>query len=686
MRNLILPLLLLVCGIQVHAKNKSPAKTAAQPAPVYVQPLPQPPPEPQSPAVIAHRAAWVRKASILLTGKEGYHTYELEQALGGSDEDWTKYQTEALKQLFASDEFSKKMTTEILEHLGLPTEVYYYDANIKFVASQHIKRILNDGAPWSSLFNSREVFYNGRNRQHVQFYKRLFGAALNVPDFNFPPEADISKSEFNVIRAKDPGLVDAVAGFFTTPDFFSRYFNTGTNENRKRAAAMYRILLCDEMKPVILSDAHLERELLLATMNDLTGQGQKQIEPVVGADQHATNPECQVCHRKLEPAGKLFQTSPKSPTRNSLATQFVFGSQSQNVLGIGQWVDAALKSDASRRCQVRFFWNYTIGKNVPLSDDQMNELLKIYDAKNENVQAMLTELIQRREFSATAQQLENRPVTFSDVRPLLQRCDSCHSGESTMPDFGSLPFDKDPARHTSWLKRIAKETDLLHMGAKSTMPPAKAGWKPTTMEYRLLAKWIADGARDEKGVPTLAEPVLNEGVKLGITEATFLPTFRRYLRQRDLVFIAYANYQPKLSSTCVSFAANNGEPIATAVDLGAYSFNKLAPLLEVPGPAYFTYLARCAAPGMAKNYLSRTNTASSLSVKLDGAQDLAMAEALFEQAFGKFRFYGVRKEIMVKRTLTAARGAFAGESEVPAEELALKLAVAITSLPEFSTY
>ena len=42
-----------------------------------------------------------------------------------------------------------------------------------------------------------------------------------------------------------------LAGALTTPLFFSRYATTGINKNRRRAAAIFRIFLCDKMTAAI---------------------------------------------------------------------------------------------------------------------------------------------------------------------------------------------------------------------------------------------------------------------------------------------------------------------------------------------------------------------------------------------------------------------------------------------------
>ncbi len=526
------------------------------------------------------------------------------------------------------------------------------------------------------------------SRRDVNFYKRLFGKDLEVPDYTFKNDPPSEISYKKISARGDARLSNAVAGFFTTPEFFNRYYNSGTNENRKRAAAMYRLVLCDEMKPVILSDEHLERELLMATINDLTAEGRAQKPvPSPSADQHASNPECQLCHRKLEPAGKLFSASAKSPTPSSLASQFVFDQQSVNVIGLGQWVDAALATEASKSCQIRFFWNLAIGKNVPLSEKQMADLRNSFAASGESVPQLLAKLVTLPEFSESAQDLEARPVTIRDVKPLLRRCDSCHSGKEAIPEFAYLPYASDPASHARWLKKIAKETDIHNLGAKSVMPPAKAGWKPTTMEYRLLAKWLADGARDENGKPTTDEQIVVNKPKLGLSEATFLPTFRRYLRQRELERITTANYTTTLPSVCFfpNIYSSNNEPTLIGTDLGGFSFTKLGPLIEVPGPNYFTFIGRCVAPAIAQNFMQANRAQFASSIKM-GNNDTGIASAMFNHFFGEHRIVGAAREAMINRALNSVRAKRSTQAEVSVDDLALDFAIAFSSTPEFLVY
>jgi len=630
---------------------------------------------------IAERATWLRKASLILQGQDA-DSAAYGQMASVTNEQWSAHQKQQLEQIFASDQFKKKMNTEIIEHLGLPAESQRYDENIKYPSSQYIKNILSGSAPWSSLFNSRDVYMDPKSPRDVHFYKRIFGGSLPVADYSFKDSNGQQTYNYVRLSAKSEEQKDALAGFFTTPEFFSRYFNTGTNENRKRAAALYRLLLCDEMKPVILSDAHLERELLMSTISDLKDGQQQPAPPATVADQHGSQPDCQVCHRKLDPAAKLFSAAPMSPALKSMSSFFVLGQQSQSILGLGQWVDAALKTDSAKRCQVRFFWNFVIGKNVPLSEDTMQNLVKVYDSSRENVRVLIEKLILMPEFTMPAQQLEERPVTFGDVRPLLRRCDSCHAGEGHMPDFASLPIGFQASEHSRWLKKIVKETDLENLGAKAAMPPAKAGWKPSTMEYRMLAKWLADGARDERGVPTTNEVIIASKPKLGVAEPTFLPTFRRFLRTRDLDGVTLHGYG---GSSCFGYSTRN-EPSMTAIETGSASFHKIAPVLEVAGPGYYTFVARCVVPGLVQKFSHSVLDSGEGQIKLDAPEVEALANQIFEMMFGKYRFYGETRAKMIDRVVGASKQRRKSAASVAKKDLYNDFITGFASMPQFLVY
>ncbi len=108
---------------------------------------------------LAERAKWLRKTSILLTGQDSMSS-DYAQAVRLNQSDWIAFQQSKLNQIFSSVEYSKKLTTEVLEHLGIPAEPSRFDLNEKFATSQLVLQVVKEGAPWSSLFNSRDVYYN----------------------------------------------------------------------------------------------------------------------------------------------------------------------------------------------------------------------------------------------------------------------------------------------------------------------------------------------------------------------------------------------------------------------------------------------------------------------------------------------------------------------------------------------
>ncbi|MBL7542847.1 MAG: hypothetical protein JNL11_03480 [Bdellovibrionaceae bacterium] len=128
-----------------------------------------------------------------------------------------------------------------------------------FIPAFHllVQESLKYNKPWSYLFEGKEyiLFYGNtyafQNTENSVFYSPLDKAVISSESFdlnffsqdqveNFTPFFKFKKISF----AEDDVRI---AGVLTTPSFFNRYVTTGVNKNRKRAAALFKTLLCKSM-------------------------------------------------------------------------------------------------------------------------------------------------------------------------------------------------------------------------------------------------------------------------------------------------------------------------------------------------------------------------------------------------------------------------------------------------------
>lgn len=629
------------------------------------------------------RVEWARKASLHLIGVEPEDSvYKAVRAMDPAD--FSQFQVEFINKLQAGESYQNKMITEITEHLGLPaTHPRLYTPNEKLLSVRLMRPIVKDEAPWSSLFNSRSIPIDANSLPEIMFYKRIFKSELK----ELMTAGDTSKPL--ILTAKSEAQNNAMAGFFTTPDFFNRYYATETNLNFKRAAALYRLIMCNDMKPVILSDAAMERGILELSIADLQGKLDQTVQAHSLEERHASEPGCRTCHNHLDGPAKLFNTSPKSPTGDSLRSFLFYGGENREVLGLGQWVDQALATDTSKRCQVRFFWDLFVGQNVPLPEPALNELVSTYDSVGQSFNKMVQTMVLRPEFSATAEDLERKPVTFSDVKSILKRCDSCHESEPHIPAFGAkakFGWSLVGNAHEEWLGSIAKETDVDGNGARAKMPPAKAGWKLSAMEYKLLRRWLSTGARDEKGEPT-TQKSFARGEALGLAEPTLIKTFKRALSPR-IITQQYLALQNRISYGGDWYCSNGNTPNSDnyvihqdEINIGAYQFIKNTRPVTKSGSAYYATISRCFATPL-RNQFNSLSALPQFEVTAGAASLREATKFVIRHVFGESRLSDSEQERLAEQMEKRILGTGVKDQAAYSSLLIQTL----VQTPEYSTY
>lgn len=391
----------------------------------------------------------------------------------------------------------------------------------------------------------------------------------------------------------------ALAGALTTSRFFSRYPTTYLNQNRGRAAAIFRIFLCDDMKPVIT----VNEEDKLDFYNLIKGAHTSGSSVVQSAEyiekKHGEEETCMACHYKLDPAGKTFNGSPShlndSPSKGALVYKRENGEMVNiPVSGLGELAAAIVKQPEYASCQVQHMWDWYIGEDIPLSDGKKQKLVQKFDELQRKPKDFIHHLVTSEDF-IEPKALQVDDVRYSHVKPLFKRCDSCHSGAGFGAPILSAGFSAKDEFNDFVLESLVHSTNLLELNESPQMPPPKtAGWSLVGKERELLKLWIQTGAKDDNGdksvTPQLREKLtrkLKPNVDLFKTSLTLGKTGERYMAQNE--FFKSVERIFKLEGICRDQYTSKD----VADDLGVMNISSGELVLSQPSVAYAKLMQTC---------------------------------------------------------------------------------------------
>lgn len=281
-----------------------------------------------------------------------------------------------------------------------------------------------------------------------------------------------------------------VSGVLTTSRFFNRYVNTALNKNRRRAAAVFRIFLCDDMKAVVIDEKGNQGEIL-----DKVFPGVPSGPPKPLPDRHGTDAACMKCHYKLDPMGLNFQMSGLvlSPFASPGALVYTRADGSSVNIpgrGVGDVGRAIVKQSEYARCQVQHFWDWFVGQDQTISEPVMNELTEKFNEVQHRGNDFIAYLVQRPEFSGSLAN-DKTSQEMAGAKAVLQNCNGCHA-VNNIPSFTDWPIGGTAQTHDHWLGRI--QTALGFAGGARKMPPRSSAWQPDSAQMAALRAWFADGA------------------------------------------------------------------------------------------------------------------------------------------------------------------------------------------------
>lgn len=303
-----------------------------------------------------------------------------------------------------------------------------------------------------------------------------------------------------------------IAGALTTGKFFARYATTGVNKNRRRAAAIFRIFLCDRMSAAIPQMAGIDDATYAMLFPDKNSPDMKMSESEIKAilnkndSIHGSKSDCKSCHYKLDPVGKVFNNSGTILSLNPSPGALIFRNSqgvivNKPVAGIGELAQKITEEQDYVSCQVQHFWNWYIGEDKELTMSKRQELIEAFEQSGRKVNTFIKTMVLRPEFADREEPNELKDTARKAKRFLVQ-CQGCHQNSENYKgiDLGQWPLKNSEY----WVNKIAKVLDLDNNGKNRTMPPAEGGVTPTKAELAMIRKWIDLGAPDESGKPQIA--------------------------------------------------------------------------------------------------------------------------------------------------------------------------------------
>lgn len=310
-------------------------------------------------------------------------------------------------------------------------------------------RISRQNLSWDYLLtnHSYELYGRTQDPNYSGFRFRttdtdLDFMSLNIPASNQPSVVSETQLKLHLDRPQDDQLT---AGTITTVRFFDRYVNSTSNHNRKRAAAIFRIFLCDPMTaqiPKVTTDDPFP-EIQPMTSKPLTeAQLTKELKSV--HDLHGSQADCRKCHYKLDPMGHVFAFSGMVLGSIPAPGKLTFKT-SQNQLvdipvrGFGDLGAAIVTRPEYVDCQVRNFWNWFVGEDIPLTSDTAKELALRFNEMGRKPQDFAKYLTTRPEFSTLRDvDSELAPLVYR-TRELLKKCSDCHDDQNSLGLSEAMP-------------------------------------------------------------------------------------------------------------------------------------------------------------------------------------------------------------------------------------------------------
>jgi hypothetical protein len=367
--------------------------------------------------------------------------------------------------------------------------------------------ILSLNLDWNSLLTAKTYRWSTENQKsHVAYYW-----GLTSPQFRPSFEGGFSASPSE----------KRLGGAITTPVFAQRYGASAINLGFRRAAAILRIFMCDPMKPMVnIEEATAANQIdpeilkfLFGTYSPTSKDEQKamiQHSDMARLDRHASDPKCQGCHFKLNPAGQVLSAIggvglSNESTPGGLTYKENGQIKSLPAKNIGEFAQSITQQRQYLECQVKNFWGWFMPTDSVLTDTHLAQLTEKFDDLGRKPKDFAAYLTTQPEFADSSLVKANDSMIFqTKIKSTFAKCAQCHMAMPLMPDFTKLPLGGNSDLNETWISKIAQRLDLKHEGKGRSMPPRNIDWDVDSSFIALVKEWIKRGSPDEMGKATLS--------------------------------------------------------------------------------------------------------------------------------------------------------------------------------------
>jgi hypothetical protein len=430
------------------------------------------------------------------------------------------------REYISNKNFKTNFKFKIDELFKLRTMINSYDTVPPSSYDSLVMSIINENKSWDQLLLAKDfkvfisdnhsavnISYEGSEHK---FYEILTGGLDNTFEDFTKIIAGMDLISFGYTSVKKDLIEktysfseqdERVAGIMSTQKFFQRYTNTALNKNRRRAAFLFDVFLCDPMVPVVpaISNENELKDINFSVGKDLT---EDQIKAHTKVDPHGRQADCMVCHEKLDPMGQVFSNSNLhlSPFATPGALFYRRSGQSPistPVSGLRSLAKSISQQQEYVKCQTQHFWKWFIGDDVPLTDARQAQIVEHFTSIDRKPIDFILYLVEQPEFKKAPMPLTENQLLAREAVRVLKTCHSCHKqNESELIDYWDMsvfPYGQDLKTRELRVAEMKKQLDTKNNSQRPRMPPRSSVWKPTQQEYSILNQWLKKGAPDLNG-------------------------------------------------------------------------------------------------------------------------------------------------------------------------------------------
>ena len=317
----------------------------------------------------------------------------LAQAVARHEE--AAFLSDKVKQYTLSKEFTFKLKARIDEHFRLSASSDPFKIGITYQVKPDsaydflVLEIITKNQSWDRLLTAKNYTYLedraptftmniDENINDFFFFKGILDSKVQynlVDDTNYA----FNRKEMSPVTISFDENDPRIAGVLTTSRFMARYGNTALNKNRRRAAAVFRSFLCDDMVaaiPAKTTDSEKTDYDVLLPESKTEDQLRRELRR---NDPHGSLEGCMACHYKLDPMGKVFALNPSGLAPEASPGVLVYKAGSSNVnipvSGVGDLAKNITQQKEYVNCQVNLFWKWFIGQDSPKTTVRQAELV-----------------------------------------------------------------------------------------------------------------------------------------------------------------------------------------------------------------------------------------------------------------------------------------------------------------------